>query len=157
MREPSRALDKTLKRLCVELSAVTEDWWLIGSAALAVHGVRVANVADVDVLTTPLGAAQLAERWGAAPISPGPSDRFRSDLFLRWIDAPLPVEVMAGLHLNTPRGWQAIWPRSRVGVAWRGATCFTPSRAELLEILELFDRPKDRERAAALRALSAGR
>ncbi len=156
MREQSTALDETLRRLLAELSVVTEDWWLIGSAALVVHGASIANIADVDVLTTPTGAAQLAERWGAPPFSPDPSDRFRSDLFLRWIEAPLPVEVMAGFYLKTAEGWQAVWPRSRVGVSWRGATYFTPSRAELLEILELFDRPKDQERAAALRALSAG-
>jgi hypothetical protein len=153
MTEPPTGLAETLRRLSEAACGLTDDWWLIGSAALAVRGVELANLADVDVLTTPAGLAHLATRWAIVPTTPGPSDRFRSELFLRWMEAPLPVEVMAGFHVRTAEGWCNVWPASREAVVWQGLTFYTPSRAELLDLLDVFDRPKDRERADQLRML----
>ena len=65
------------------------------------HGARAASnlaaIDDIDILTTPAGAALLAARWGLEPTTAGPSERFDSEVFLQRSDTPLPVEVMARL------------------------------------------------------------
>ncbi|RAK58531.1 hypothetical protein DJ021_01315 [Phenylobacterium hankyongense] len=137
------------------LSGATDDWWIIGSAAVALHGARPAAIADVDVLTTPDQARRLAEQWRVAPTPAKPHPLFRSEVYFQQTELPVAVDVMAGFQVNGPDGWRPVWPRSRVAVAYAGAALFVPSRAELIAILELFGRPKDHERAALLRSLPA--
>ncbi len=149
------ALVETLQRLSADLDALQDDWWLIGSAALVLNGAEIALAGDVDLLTTPDAAKRLAERWGCALNVLGPTDHFRSAVFFSWKETPLPIDVMAGFEVRSGGDWTPVWPRTRVEINWLGGTYFTPSRAELLELLVRFDRPKDRERAALLRALPA--
>jgi len=147
------ALGETLQRLQADLDALDDDWWLIGSAALVLNGVELATVGDVDLLTTPAAARRLAQRWGCELQAPGSADLFRSEAYFQRTETPLPVDVMAGFQVKSGGVWRSVWPRTRVAISWLGATFYTPSRAELLDLLVLFDRPKDRERAELLRAL----
>ena len=147
------ALDETLQRLSADLDTLDDDWWLIGSAALALNGVELASVGDVDLLTTPAAARRLAQRWGCQLNAPGASGLFRSNVYFQRTASPLPVDVMAGFQVNSGGAWRPVWPKTRVAIHALGGTYYTPSRAELLDLLLLFDRPKDRERAALLRAL----
>jgi hypothetical protein len=147
------ALDETLQRLQADLETLGDDWWLIGSAALVLHGVELASVGDVDLLTTPAAARRLAQRWGCALNPPASSGLFRSAVYFQRTETPLPVDVMAGFQVNSGGAWRPIWPKTRVAISRLGGTFYTPSRAELLDLLLLFDRPKDRERATLLRAL----
>jgi len=146
-------LAETLEQISPDLEAMAEDWWLIGSAALVLSGVNLTNVQDVDILTTPAGAAFLAERWGPALAPAGPSERFRSEIFLQRSDTPLPIDVMAGFEVNTATGWTPVRPRTRVALAWLDGLYFAPSHVELADMLGLFGRPKDQERAALLNAV----
>ena len=141
---------ETLDAIAGDLHALTEDWWLIGSAAMVLMGVDLPAIDDVDILTTPAGARALAARWGVAPTTPGPSERFASELFVQRSDTPLPVEVMAGFRVKAAGRWTPVLPRTRVALSggW-----FAPSRDELLEMLALFGRRQDLERAKLLRAL----
>ena len=141
---------ETLERIGPDLRALDEDWWLIGSAALVLHGVGLDAIDDVDVLTTPVGARRLAKRWGLDAAPGTPSDRFRSQVFVKRLDTPLKVEVMAGFQVKTGAVWTDVWPKTRIETS---GGFLTPSRSELLEILALFGRPKDLARAALLRAL----
>jgi hypothetical protein len=143
-------LDETLRRLAPALAGMQDDWWLIGSAAMALAGAQGLTVADVDLLASPADARRLADLWGVTPAPAAPNPLFRSEIYFQWTQPLLPVDVMAGFQVHGPDGWRAVRPASRVAVAG----VFTPSVAEQLEILGLFDRPKDRERAAALRRLS---
>ena len=147
------ALDETLQRLSADLAALDDDWWLIGSAALVLNGVALATVGDVDLLTTPAAARRLAERWGCEVRAPGSTGLFRSEVYFQRTETPLPVDVMAGFQVKSSGNWRPVWPRTRVAMHSQGGTYYTPSRAELLDLLVRFDRPKDRERAALLRAL----
>ena len=147
-------LAETLARIAPDLHALAEPWWLIGSAAMVLHGVDLAQIDDIDILTTPTGARRLAARWGVEPTTPGPSERFDSEVFFQKFDTPLAVEVMAGFRVKAVQGWTAILPKTRVALAWPGGPWFAPSRAELLDMLALFGRPQDLERAALLRALA---
>ncbi len=46
-----------------ETRSAAEPWWIIGSAAAALHGVNL-PVADVDLLLTSNDAARLLQRMG---------------------------------------------------------------------------------------------
>lgn len=144
---------ETLELIADDLHAMTEDWWLIGSAAMVLMGVDLPAIDDIDILTTPAGARALAALWGVEPTTPGPSDRFDSEVFFQRSDTPLAVEVMAGFRVKSNGGWTPVMPKTRVDLAGLGGTWFAPSRAELLDILALFGRAQDRERAELLRAL----
>jgi len=148
------ALISTLAQIAPDLDALQEDWWLIGSAALVLSGVTLPTVDDIDILTTPAGAEFLAERWGGGLACSGPTGHFRSEVFFRRTDTPMPVEVMAGFEVNTAKGWTPVRPRTRVALAWLGGLYFAPSHVELLDMLALFGRPQDCERAALLDAVT---
>lgn len=146
-------LAETLEQLAPDLDAMTQDWWLIGSAALVLSGVNLARVDDIDILTTLDGAAFLSERWAPRTSMHGPTDHFRSEVFFHRHGLPLPVDVMAGFEVNTAEGWKPIEPRTRVALAWLDGLYFAPSHVELLDMLALFGRPKDQERAELLSAI----
>jgi hypothetical protein len=140
----------TLDAIVGDLHALAEDWWLIGSAAMVLMGVDLPAIDDIDILTTPAGARALAARWELEPARPGPSERFDSEVFFQRADTPLAVEVMAGFRVKAAGVWTPVLPKTRVVLAER---FFGPARAELLDILALFGRPQDLERARLLRAL----
>jgi hypothetical protein len=127
-----------------EMADARDPWWIIGSAAVALHGGET-SVADIDLLTSERDArALLARHDGAAP--PAPSDLFRSRVFGQIGGAALPVEVMAGFAVRTAAGWREILPRSRVPIGG----VFVPEAGELLAMLETFGRAKDHSRALSL-------
>ncbi len=145
----SPALVDTLQAVA-KAAAVTRDrWWIIGSAAVVLHGGK-ADPHDVDLLLSARDARRLCQLLGIAPIENAPSDLFQSALFARWDGPPLPVELMAGLKLHTQTGWSAVRPRTRLPVAIGQATLFVPDRTELIAILRSFGRPKDLARADLL-------
>ncbi|MCR2833349.1 hypothetical protein NSO95_05285 [Qipengyuania sp. RS5-5] len=130
-----------------------DDWWLIGSAAVALHGADPGTIADVDVVLSEADARHIFTLQGI-PSAPGIADeRFVSKIFATWSDAPLRVEFMAGLHRSEGGVWQPVRPRTRVAVERDGWRVFVPARTELAEILRSFGRPKDQLRLAALEAL----
>ena len=136
--------------LAPKLAGMADDWWIISGAAVALHGVSDIEVADVDLLVSPRDAEPLAARLGIA-LAPGEANSlFRSVLFSRWLEPPLPVEIMAEFHVRSGDGWSEVWPTTREAVTVEGATMFVPSREELGRMLLGFGRPKDRARARLL-------
>ena len=146
-------LAETLDLIADDLHALSEPWWLIGSAAMVLHGVILAAIDDVDILTTPAGARALAAHWSVEPTAPGPSEKFDSEVFFQRSDTPLTVEVMAGFRVRAAGRWIAVLPKTREALAGPGGPWFAPSRAELLEMLALFGRAQDLTRAKLLSAL----
>jgi hypothetical protein len=144
---------ETLERIAPDLHDLGEDWWLIGSAAMVLHGVALAAIDDIDILTTPAGARRLAAQWGVEPTTPGPSEKFDSEVFFERTDTPLAVEVMAGFRVKVGGDWTPVLPTSREALAGPGGPWFSPSRGELLNILALFGRAQDLTRAKLLGAL----
>ncbi|KQM56621.1 hypothetical protein ASE69_03075 [Sphingomonas sp. Leaf208] len=125
-------------------------WWVISSAAVALHGVTPVEVGDVDVLMSVADAQRAMDRLGVVPIEDGASALFRSMLFGRWETPPLVVEIMAGFHVATSAGWAEVLPRTRVPIFVDERVVYVPDRAELAEMLRLFGRPKDLERVRLL-------
>ena len=128
------------------MEAARDPRWLIGSAAIALHGVPV-EVADIDLLTSVADAERLfGERLAPAP----PSGLFRSERFGRWSKHGIAVELMAGLRLYRDGAWRDIFITGRVAVPLGVRTLYTPGVPGLLALCRMFDRPKDRTRAALL-------
>ena len=147
-------LRQTLVMLADALRGARDPWWIISSAAVALHGVAPIVVGDVDVLTSVGDARRLMDALGITPIEDGASSLFRSTLFGRWETPPLVVEIMAGFHVATAAGWTEVLPRTRVPIFVEGCAVYVPERAELAEMLRLFGRPKDLARVRLLTSLT---
>lgn len=143
-------LVRSLAQLGRWLDDLSDDWWLIGSSAAALVGAAPITVGDIDLLASPDDARRLADAWGVAIRPPRPDPLFRSEVYFQWPVPALPVDVMAGFEVRTAEGWRHLRPRTRLPVAVGGGVFHTPSVSEQIEILEMFGRPKDAPRAAAL-------
>ena len=128
-----------------------EPWWIIGSAAAVLHGAAT-EAADIDVLLGVADADDLDARLGLGLRSGRGDALFRSERYGRWLEPSVPVEFMAELAV---RGAAALVPRTRVPIAVGEAIVYVPGRRDMIAILELFGRPKDRARADLLRARPA--
>jgi hypothetical protein len=144
---------QTMVRVAEELLEARDDWWLIGGAAVALHGLPI-EIADVDVLMGAHDIGRLASRLGIAADRDTPVHRIRSDIWLPWKALPLGVDFTAGLAVSAGEGWTLIVPRTREAVQVKGHTLYVPARGELIEILRLFGRSKDLQRAESLDKLS---
>jgi len=127
------------------MATAGERWWVITGAAAALHGVE-GPVADVDVLLGRADAHALFPALGLPPVAGMQSARYRSDLFGRWLDLPLPVEFMAGFRLDGAE----VRPVTREAIAVDGHILFVPARTELAVMLRALGRPKNLARAARL-------
>lgn len=137
--------------MVAELAAdASDDWWIIGSAAVALHGAQVPSVRDVDLLMSTRDADAFLKRVGGRERAGKPSMMFRSEVFGIWDGPPLPVEVMGGFRLATAGGWRPVLPETREHKAVGGKVLFVPCVAELKAMLLSFGRPKDVERARLL-------
>lgn len=96
------ALDETLRAVGEALAGANDDWWIIGSAAVALHGGQPLTVADVDLLTTPDQARRLAEQWSVALVPTKLHPLFRSEIYFQQTALPVAVDVMAGFCVNGP-------------------------------------------------------
>lgn len=146
----TRDLAATLDVVAAAAGGLSDDWWLIGSAAMALVGVSGLTPPDVDLLVSERDARGLIAAWNAevAPLSS--SDLFRSRIFAKARIAPLPVEIMAGFEVQADDGWRLVLPRTRTAIGG----VFVPTIAEQVEICRLFGRPKDLARIGALEALA---
>jgi len=144
------ALAETLAMIAQAAVDSADDWWIIGSAAIVLHGRSVAHVKDVDLLMSAADAAAFLERVGV-PVRAGPADaRFRSLVFGLWREPPIPIEVMGGFSVANDGGWREVALATREPVSVAGASIFVPSAEELVRLLHTFGRPKDFERAQLL-------
>ncbi|VVT11143.1 conserved hypothetical protein [Sphingomonas sp. EC-HK361] len=140
----------TLERVAALLGKADEPWWIIGSAAVALHGGAADEIGDIDVLLGTADALRLVDELGLARCESGNDPLFRSAIFARWTAPPLPVEFMAGLHVADAGQWASVVPQSRELIRCGDVMIGVPSRAELRAILLLFGRPKDLRRATTL-------
>lgn len=146
----TRSLAATLEVVADATCGCADDWWLIGSAAMALAGVPALDPPDVDLLVSERDARRLIGGWKAVVAPPSSSDLFRSRIFAKAAVAPMPIEIMAGFEVRTGGGWRQVRPSTRLAVLG----VFIPSPAEQVEICRLFGRPKDLARIAALESLA---
>lgn len=148
----SPELSRTLAMTIDALQGARDPWWIISSAAVALHGVGPIVVGDVDVLVSVADAERVMDALGVAPSVDTESSMFRSTVFGRWTAPPLVVEIMADFHVATGDGWVPVAPGTRVPIVVEGRVAYVPDREELGAMLRLFGRPKDLARARLLTA-----
>lgn len=143
-------LRQTLIAVAAWLRGTRHDWWIISSAAVALHGGDPGEVGDVDVLFDPRDAPAVFAALGLPPAPGRGTALFRSDWFGTWHGAPLPVDLFAGFALCEDDVWNSVLPKTRQVVTIDGAALYVPEREELKGTLLRFGRPKDLARAATL-------
>jgi len=146
----SGPLSQTLQMVAEALSPARHDWWIIASAACALHGVDPGQVGDVDVLIDERDVGAVLAQLGLIPASGTSDGQFRSRCFVSWQGAPLTVEFFAGFELCERGEWDAVRLKTRELLPCGQALVPVPSRSELAELLRRFGRPKDLERAKRL-------
>lgn len=144
------ALADTFAMVSKAASGANDPWWIIGSAAVVLHGRDLPQVKDVDLMMSAGDAEFFLKRVGERPRDGKPNDLFRSLIFGVWSAPPIPVEIMGGFSVATPEGWRDVSLVTREAVTIRGSTVFVPSAEELVRLLRSFGRRKDQERAALL-------
>ena len=145
-----RNLEATLLALAPALGAAQHPWWILGSAAVVLHGADPKEVWDVDVLLDQRDCAAVLGKLGLVP-KPGQADaQFRSAIFNRWNGANLPVELFAGFCLCEGGVWSEFVPQTRVVARLGAVQVFVPERTELIDLLRRFGRAKDQLRITAL-------
>ncbi len=141
--------------LITEVMPPAADWWIIGSAALALSGIDL-DPRDIDVFAASEVIEAVRLRLGAVA-RPSASDRFRSTPYFQVTpEGGLEIDFMGGLEVRPAGEWVHLQVESRVRVAVDGVTLFVPSLTEQARILHLFGRPKDLVRAALITGRSPG-
>ena len=143
-------INATLKLCAQHLQSARNPWWVIGSTAVALHGVDPGPINDIDILVSKSDAEQLAKKWGCANSANTGSELFRSAFLLKPDFGFFPVEVMAGLEFRSNDEWQRLSPKTRQKIRHDSSGLFVPDRPELIEILRSFGRKKDVRRAYLL-------
>ena len=147
-------LAATLAAILPALDGAAHRWWILGSAAVALHGGDPGEIGDVDVLIDRRDAEAVFASLGLALAAGEGTALFRSALFASWNEPPIPVELFAGFELCEGGCWSEIVPATRVAVETGFGPAYVPDRAELAAILRRFGRPKDQRRIAALSRIS---
>ena len=140
-------LERSLLMAAENAADALDPWWIIGSTAVALHGGEVGPVKDVDLMMSARDAQNFLEKARVAATGVVPSDRFRSQIFGTWNGPPIPVEVFGGFEVFTGGEWRPVFFATRQTVNLSAAALFVPSRAELIDLLRTFGRPKDLQRA----------
>ena len=127
------------------------DWWIIGSAALALSGIDV-EPRDIDVFAAS-DVIEAARMVLGVPAVPSGSDRFRSSPYFQFCpDGGVDIDFMGGLQVKSAGDWIDLRIESKVAVTCGKTSLFVPSLDDQLSILTLFGRPKDQARAALIAA-----
>ncbi|CAN7543902.1 hypothetical protein [Bosea sp. LjRoot237] len=143
-------LIETLGSVAVVMEAAREPWWIIASAAAALHGASPISVADVDVLLSVEDIRRILPALGIEPYRGPPNPLFRSKILAKWLAPPVPVDLMAGFEHRVGGSWHLVQLTTRQAIAIGAATVYVPEQDELRRIIESFGRPKDLERARLL-------
>ena len=149
----SPALSASLSAIGSVMAKAHDPWWIIASAAVALHGVDPGHVSDVDVLVSVADARRILPELGIE-LRPGSAHAaFRSSIFGTWKETALPVEFMADFCRRSGEAWLPVGPETRQSIVVEGVAVFVPERMELQAMLTAFGRPKDMERARSLAAM----
>lgn len=131
------------------MAPALRPWWIIGSAAVALHGADPGNIDDIDIVLSFDDAARVLPALGVELAAGGSDGQFRSAIYNRWTAPAHPAEFMAGFELYEAGDWIPVTFETREEIR---PGIFVPSCSELHDLLLRFGRPKDLRRAASLRS-----
>lgn len=143
----AQSLIDTLSWVADVLQDAREPWWIMSSAAAAIHGAYPISVGDVDVLLGLSDAGHLVARLGIGPEPPSEHPRFRSAL-----DRDAATCRVHGVFRVRDRdgAWRTVEPVTRELVQIGTGSVFVPALTELRGMFERFGRSKDMERLRLL-------
>ncbi|GMN04088.1 hypothetical protein [Erythrobacter sp. MTPC3] len=144
------ALHRSLHQLADALKDAAEPWWIIGSAAVELHGGNPDTISDIDVLVSRKDIDALYRRLPLTDTPDNGKTMFRSARFGWWSEPEVEIEFMHGLEVEADGKWEPVEPETRQAVMVDHRELFVPHRDELIEILTRFGREKDLRRAASL-------
>ena len=130
------------------LSQLEDDYFLIGSSALALTGINIASTNDIDILTSRKNADELKIKWSdrqKTNYQPVGSSHFRSN-FARFDFDTMDIEVMGGLEVKKSNAWIPVIIEDYFLYERDGYQVKIPTLEEQKRILLLFDRSKDKEK-----------
>ncbi len=132
--------------LIARIMPADRDWWVIGSAALALSGIDVEPL-DIDIFAASEVIEAVRVVLGVRAMPSG-SDRFRSSPYFQYRpDGGLEIDFMGSLQIGFDGRFSDLQIESKVLVYCGSVTLFVPSLDEQARILRLFGRPKDLARA----------
>ena len=135
------------------LASARDPWWIIGSAAVALHGEDPGTVNDIDVIISPRDFDRLEAARILKPVKHRTRDHFNSEKFGRSRVGEYEVEYFADLRVLADGEWHLVEFDEAEIVDCQGVELRVPARAELIDLLQLFGREKDLRRAACLRKI----
>jgi len=111
-----------------------DPWWIIGSAAVALHSADAGDVADVDVLLSVADARSILRTIGI-DLKPGSTHAaFWSSIFGTWTGSTaLLVEFMASFCHRLGEAWQPIQPATRHCFDVGGTSVFVPEKPSYMQ------------------------
>jgi hypothetical protein len=125
-------------------------WWVIAGAAVALHARLPMAVDDIDILLAVDDVPLIADIPGVVRQEGAADPLFRSDFYASVGAAGVTIKCMAGFRSKRDGVWSEIWPRTRMTVPIGGLSVPIPDRAETIDMLTAFGRPKDLQRVALL-------
>lgn len=149
MQNLGKNISQTLQDVARIMADARDDWWIIGSAAVALHG-AILDVADVDVMLSVQDADRMFGRANISRVVGSEHALFRSERFGIYASTPLMVEFMAGFCVSRQGKWEPVALQTRQKKLVNGAVLWVPEREELMVLLHHFSRPKDLARAKLL-------
>jgi hypothetical protein len=141
-------LEETLAEVARISAQLRDDWWVIGSAAIALTGINI-EVLDVDLLVSERDGRLLLDVWAAPMVATDNQDRFRSIHGVH-TGTPIPIAIMGALEVKVEDRWAPVTPNTRDPVDLPAGRIFIPDTADQLALLLMFRRPQDLVRAEML-------
>lgn len=136
----------TLDAMRPALRAIAGPWRVIGSAAMALHGIEGIAAGDIDIVLEVGDAAMLCGSHGFIPVTEAHSGLFRSEIHALRAGAALTIEIMAGPSIRSEGAMRAV----RIGQPVIRDGWPVASLPDLIAMCRLFDRAKDRARPTLL-------
>ncbi|MFM2410304.1 MAG: hypothetical protein RL481_1132 [Pseudomonadota bacterium] len=141
----------TLNEVAAIMAEANNPWWIIGSAAVALHLERDVGVNDIDILLSVDDARAIRTGLGIAAEKPKPHPLFHSIEYFSWDYPFLPIEFMADFSVRVGGAWEKVCCKTRQSFDIAGSVVYAPNLDELEMLLALFARPKDMRRLALLK------
>lgn len=137
----------TLHKAENALLELRDEWFIFGSAASVLSGVRIEKTNDIDILTSERDAKLLKKLWHSRDlhIDSKPSELFRSD-FSRYRFDLIDIEICGNLEIYRNNKWQPVTIFDYETLAIGKLLIKIPTLHEQKNILQLFGREKDLEK-----------
>ncbi|MBK8625500.1 MAG: hypothetical protein IPN86_08050 [Saprospiraceae bacterium] len=138
----------TLNEASKSLLQLNDNFYLIGSSALALTGIELDKMYDLDILVSERDAEFLKEEWHNKLLKAHitSDNRLFSSKFARYKFSVLDIEIMGDLKVFNKERWQRLEIATTESILVGNVEIKFPTLNEQKRILQLFGREKDKQR-----------